>query len=44
MLMIYRHLDVKEKHYLDFQGVYKMEFHVENNLILTTYLAFQLIF
>ena len=44
MLMIYRHLDVKEKHSLDFQGVYKMEFHVENNLILTTYLAFQLIF
>ena len=42
MLMIYRHLDVKEKHSLDFQGVYKMD--VENNLILTTYLAFQLIF
>ena len=33
VLTIYRHLDAKEKHSLDAEGVYNMWFHVENSLL-----------
>ena len=30
---IYRHLDAKEKHSIDVERIYNMQFHVENNLL-----------
>ena len=33
ILTTYRHLDAKEKYSFDVEGVYNMQFHVENNLL-----------
>ena len=30
---IYKHVDAKEKHSLDVEGIYNAQFHVENNLL-----------
>ena len=33
ILTIYRHLDAKEKHSLDVEGVYNMKLHVGDNIL-----------
>ena len=32
-LTIYKHVDAKEKHSLDVEGIYNVQFHVENKLL-----------
>ena len=32
-LTIYKHADAKKKHSLDVEGIYNVQFHVENNLL-----------